>query len=164
MFFYYKSPWCNSWRGGNTLVAGRGSDRSKRDIERLVRFCVWHDSCCELLSTNKFDFGLKLWLAMRIIRIWEFVVNTNDFRYISLNIHVFCMFIYAVLLHVYLCCFIACLFMLFYCIFSTHRLIWTYSFIHKQTVNNSGIVAGLLMARVLHTKREKVGAIPLTFI
>lgn len=26
-FFYYKSPWCNSWRGGNTLVAGRGSDR-----------------------------------------------------------------------------------------------------------------------------------------
>ena len=44
VFFYYKTPWCNSWSGGNTLVAGRGSDRSKRDIERLVRFCVWHDS------------------------------------------------------------------------------------------------------------------------
>ncbi|WBF79245.1 hypothetical protein IACHDJAJ_00006 [Aeromonas phage vB_AdhS_TS3] len=44
VFFYYKSPWCNSWLGVGVVVAGRGSDRSKRDIERLVRFSVWHDS------------------------------------------------------------------------------------------------------------------------
>lgn len=89
---------------------------------------------------------------MRIIRIWEFVANANDFRYISLNIHVFCMFIYAVLLHIYLCCFSAYLFMLFYCIFSTHSPIWTYSFIHKLLVDNFSIVNEMLMARVLHTQ------------
>ena len=48
-------------------MAGRGSDRSKRDIERLVRFSGWHDSCCELLSTNKFDFRLKIVLLAH----WE---------------------------------------------------------------------------------------------
>ena len=101
---------------------------------------------------------------MRINFICEFVAFENDFHYFSLNIHVFCMFIYAVLLHVYLCCFIACLFMLFYCINSIYSPIWTYSFIHKQNVDNSLNVISLLMARVLHTKREKIGAIPLTFI
>lgn len=54
--------------------------------------------------------------------------------------------------------------MQFYCINSIYSLIWTYSFIHNQIVDNSQIVAGLLMARVLHTKRADFRAFLLTKI
>ena len=52
--------------------------------------------------------------------------------------------------------------MQFYCINSIYSSIWTYSFINNQIVDNFRIVNEMLMAQVLHTKLEKIGAILLT--